>query len=307
MIDGLLAAVPPAVRICEVGPRDGLQNEAVALPVETRLALVRELAAAGLRRIEVGAFVSPRRVPQMAGTAELVAQLGRLDGVVRSVLVPNAQGLQAALAAGVEEIAVFTAASEVFCRRNINCGIADSLARFGPLVALAREHNVAVRGYVSCIAVCPYAGPVEAARVVEVAAALHAMGCGEIALGDTVGRASPRAIDTLLRQLRGAVPLDRLALHAHDTCGLALANVLVALEHGVTALDSAVAGLGGCPFAPGAGGNLATEDLVFMLDGLGVATGVDLDAVCRAGERVNAHLDRQPRSRLSQATATRHP
>ena len=307
MTDGLLAAVPPAVRICEVGPRDGLQNEAVTLPIEARLALVRELAAAGLRRIEVGAFVSPRAVPQMAGTAELVAGLGRLDGVVRSVLVPNAQGLQAALALGVEEIAVFTAASEAFCRRNINCGIADSLARFRPLVALARENNVAVRGYVSCIAVCPYAGPIEAARVVEVAAALHAMGCGEIALGDTVGRASPREIDRLLRQMRGAVPLDRLALHAHDTYGLALANALIALEHGVAVLDSAVAGLGGCPFAPGAGGNLATEDLVFMLDGLGIETGVDLDAVCRAGERITARLGRQPRSSLHRARSTREP
>ncbi len=294
----LRALLPQAVQVCEVGPRDGLQSEPRLLSVAARQALVRDLAATGLRRIEIGAFVSPRWVPQMAGTAEVAVGLGPLPGIVRSALVPNAQGLDRALAAGLEEVAVFTAASETFCRRNINCSIDESLTRFAPLVARARQSGIAVRGYVSCMAVCPYEGPVEASRVVAVAAALHRMGCTEIALADTVGLASPVQTDAVLRAAAGNVPATLLALHPHDTYGLALANVLVALEHGVVTIDAAVAGLGGCPYAPGAGGNLATEDLVHMLDRMGIATGVDLDALVRVGEATCRALARSNGARI---------
>lgn len=290
----LFTGLPRAVRIVEVGPRDGLQNEPRSLRPVARATLVRELWAAGLRHVEIGAFVSPRRVPQMAGTAEVAAATAGLDGLVRSALVANERGLAAALASGVEEIAVFTAASETFCRRNINCGIAESLARFRPLVAEARAAGLAVRGYLSCIAVCPFEGSIAPERVVPLVEALLEMGCGEVSLGDTVGRASPRAIDHLLGALAGSVPAHRLALHAHDTHRMALANVVVGLAHGLGVFDAAVAGLGGCPFAPGAGGNLATADLVRLLEAMGVSTGVDLAALGGVGERIRADLGHAP-------------
>ena len=301
MSASLFARLPRAVQVCEVGPRDGLQNEPRSLSVGARQALVRDLAATDLGRIEVGAFVSTHWVPQMAGSSEVAAGVGPLPGVVRSALVPNARGLDQALAAGIEEVAVFTAASETFCRRNINCSIAESLARFAPVVARARTAGLTVRGYVSCMAVCPYEGPVDPSRVVEVAAALHRMGCTEIALADTVGLASPLQIDAVLRAVAASVPLEQLALHAHDTYGLALANVLVALEHGIRTIDAAVAGLGGCPFAPGAGGNLATEDLVHMLDRMGIETGIDLDALVRVGETTCRALARPNRASIAAA------
>lgn len=300
-----LADLPEAVAIVEVGPRDGLQNEPEPVSVEARRELVVRLAAAGCRRIEAGAFVSPKWVPQMAGSAELFATLPALPGVAVSALVPNLRGLEAALAAGVAEIAVFGAASESFSRRNINCSIEESLGRFRRVCERALEAGLRVRGYVSCVAGCPYEGEVPVGRVVEVARALHAMGCYEVSLGDTIGVGTPRRIVELVRACAGEVPLGALALHPHDTYGQALANTLAALECGVRTFDSSVAGLGGCPYAPGAAGNLASEDLVYMLDGLGVRTGIDLDRLIAAGRFVCDVLGRPPRSRVALARGAR--
>ncbi len=296
-----LAGLPASVEIVEVGPRDGLQNEPGIVDLDTRLGLIERLLAAGLRRIEVGAFVSPKRVPQMAGSGELVKRLGRREGVRFSALVPNLRGLEAAIEAGVEEIAVFGAASETFSRRNINCSIGESLERFRPVVERARAHGLPVRGYVSCVAGCPYEGEVPVARVVEVGAALFEMGCSEVSLGDTIGTGTPRRIAELVRACSAGIPIDRLGLHLHDTYGQALANYLAGLLCGVRIFDASVAGLGGCPYAPGASGNLATEDLLYMLEGMGIATGVDLDALVAAGRFVTGALGRPPASRVATA------
>lgn len=299
------ARFPARVRVVEVGPRDGLQNEPGRVPLEARLALVEALAAAGLPAVEAGAFVSPKWVPQMADTAELLARLRRRPGTAYPVLVPNEKGLEAALAAGVAEIAVFGAASESFSKRNINASIAESLARFRPVCAQALAAGLRVRGYVSCVLGCPYEGAVAPERVAEVAEALAALGCYEVSLGDTIGVGTPgRAVEMLETVLR-RLPAERLALHFHDTWGQALANVLACLETGVATVDSSVAGLGGCPYAKGASGNLATEDLLYLLHGLGIETGVDLEAVAAAGRRVCAVLDRAPASRVAQALAAR--
>ena len=297
----LFAAVPPEITIVEVGPRDGLQNEAAPVPVADKVALVEALAEAGLPVVEAGSFVSPKWVPQMAGSEEVLRTVRKRPGVRYPVLVPNLKGLEAALAAGAEEIAVFGAASESFSQKNINCSIAESLERFRPVVAEARARGVRVRGYVSCVLGCPYEGEVAPAAVARVAAALHAMGCFEISLGDTIGVGTPRRTAAMLAAVTADVPVTALALHAHDTYGQALANVLTALELGVAVVDSSVAGLGGCPYAKGASGNLATEDLVFMLDGMGVRTGVDLDAVIAAGRRIGAVLGRPSGSRVALA------
>jgi hydroxymethylglutaryl-CoA lyase len=299
------ALVPPAVTIVEVGPRDGLQNEAQPVPLEEKVALVEGLAAAGLPVVEAGAFVSPRWVPQMADSGEVLRAIGRRNDVRYPVLVPNPKGLAAAVSAGAAEIAVFAAASETFSRKNINCGIAESLERFRPVVDDARAAGLRVRGYVSCVVGCPYEGPIQPAAVARVAAALQAMGCAEISLGDTIGVGTPRQVIAMLRAVAMHVPMPALAIHAHDTYGQALANVLASLELGVAVVDSSVAGLGGCPYAPGASGNVATEDVVYMLEGLGVRTGVDLDAVIRAGERITAALGRPTRSRVAQARGAR--
>ncbi len=296
-----LAGLPASVEIVEVGPRDGLQNEPGIVDLDTRLGLIERLVAAGLRRIEVGAFVSPKRVPRMAGSGELVKRLGRREGVRFSALVPNLRGLEAAIEAGVEEIAVFGAASETFSRRNIACSIAESLERFRPVVERARAQGLLVRGYVSCVAGCPYEGEVPVARVVEVAAALFEMGCFEVSLGDTVGTGTPRRIAELVRTCSARIPIDRLGLHLHDTYGQALTNCLAGLLCGVRIFDASVAGLGGCPYAPGASGNLATEDLIYMLDGMGIVTGVDLDALVAAGRFVTEALGRPPASRVATA------
>ena len=297
----LFAGVPPEVTIVEVGPRDGLQNEAAPVPVADKVALVEALAGAGLPVVETGAFVSPKWVSQMAGSEEVLRTVRKRPGVRYPVLVPNLKGLEAALAAGAEEIAVFGAASESFSQKNINCSIAESLERFRPVVAEARARGVRVRGYVSCVLGCPYEGEVAPAAVARVAAALHAMGCFEISLGDTIGVGTPRKAAAMLAAVTAEVPVTALAMHAHDTYGQALANVLTALELGVRVVDSSVAGLGGCPYAKGASGNLATEDLVWMLDGMGVRTGVDLDAVIAAGRRIGAVLDRPGGSRVARA------
>ncbi|CAH2604199.1 3-hydroxy-3-isohexenylglutaryl-CoA/hydroxy-methylglutaryl-CoA lyase [Rhodovastum atsumiense] len=292
---------PERVRIVEVGPRDGLQNEPIQVPVATRVALIEALAAAGLTRIEAGSFVSPKWVPQMAGTEEVLASLRRVPGVDYPVLVPNLQGLDRALAAGVTEIAVFGAASEAFSRRNINCSIAESLDRFAPVVERALAAGMRVRGYVSCVLGCPYEGTVAPAAVAGVAARLAAMGCYEISLGDTIGVGTPLQARHLVERVAQDVPVARLALHFHDTYGQALANTLACLETGVAVIDAAVAGLGGCPYAKGAAGNLATEDLVYMLHGMGIATGVDLDRLCAAGDMIAATLGRPSGSRVAKA------
>jgi hydroxymethylglutaryl-CoA lyase len=300
-------ALPRAVRIVEVGPRDGLQNEATIVPVETRIALIRALAAAGLRDIEAGSFVSPRWVPQMEGTAAVLAALPQDAGVNYPVLVPNLQGLQAALAAGAREIAVFGAASESFSRKNINCSIAESLDRFAPVVAQGLAAGLRVRGYVSCVLGCPYEGEVAPEAVAKVAAALSAMGCYEISLGDTIGTGTPLQARRMVATVGAQVPVERLALHFHDTYGQALANILACLEMGVSVVDSAVSGLGGCPYAKGASGNVATEDLVYMLHGMDIETGVELDALLAASALICGHLDRRPASRVAQARGVSQP
>jgi hydroxymethylglutaryl-CoA lyase len=296
-----LAAVPPAVTIVEVGPRDGLQNEPRPVAVADRVRLIDGLATAGLPVIEAGAFVSPRWVPQMAATAEVLAAIARRPRVRYPVLVPNLKGLEPALAAGVDEIAVFGAASEAFSRKNINCGIEESLERFRPVVERARAAGLRVRGYVSCVVGCPYEGQIAPAAVAAVAVRLHAMGCHEVSLGDTIGVGTPRKVAEMLRAVTAELPVTALAIHAHDTYGQALANVLTALELGVATVDSSVAGLGGCPYAPGASGNLATEDVVYMLDGMGIATGIHLDALIRAGEAICRALGRETRSKVAAA------
>ncbi|MGD9507411.1 MAG: hydroxymethylglutaryl-CoA lyase [Geminicoccaceae bacterium] len=298
---GLFAAVPPEVTIVEVGPRDGLQNEAVPVSVADKVALVEALAEAGLPVVEAGAFVSPKWVPQMAGSEKVLRSVRRRPGVRYPVLVPNLKGLEAALEAGAEEIAVFGAASETFSQRNINCSIAESLERFRPVAEAALARGVRVRGYVSCVLGCPYEGEIAPAAVAKVATALHAMGCFEVSLGDTIGVGTPRRTAAMLAAVGAELPVTVLAMHAHDTYGQALANVLTALELGVRVVDSSVAGLGGCPYAKGASGNLATEDLVYMLDGMGVRSGVALDQVIAAGRRICAVLGKETRSRVALA------
>jgi len=298
-------ALPKSVEIVEVGPRDGLQNEPKSLAAAVKVALIERLAEAGCRVVEAGAFVSPKWVPQMADTAEVLARLQRRPGVRYPVLVPNREGLKRALAAGVEEIAVFGAASETFSRRNINCSIAESLARFAPICEAALAAGLRVRGYVSCVLGCPYEGAVPVGKVAEVAAALRAMGCAEISLGDTIGVGTPLKARAMLAAVAEQVPLERLAVHFHDTYGQALANILACLELGVATVDAAVAGLGGCPYAKGASGNVATEDVVYMLDGLGIETGIDLDRLAAAGAYICAELGRPPASKVALALAGR--
>ena len=297
MIDPL-ADVPPAVTIVEVGPRDGLQNEQQVVPLEAKIRLIEDLAEAGLKVIEAGAFVSPRWVPQMADSAEVLARIRRRPGVRYPVLVPNLKGLEAALVAGADEIAVFAAASESFSRKNINCSIAESLERFAPVIERARAEGVRVRGYVSCVVGCPYEGAIAPSAVAGVAGRLHGMGCYEISLGDTIGVGTPRKVAEMVRAVAGVVPVPALAIHAHDTWGQALANVLTCLEMGIAVVDSSLAGLGGCPYAPGASGNLATEDLVYMLEGMGVATGIDAGRLAAAGAAICETIGRGSRTRV---------
>lgn len=292
-----------AVRIVEVGPRDGLQNEKALVPTGVKVELIERLAAAGLPAVEAGAFVSPKWVPQMADTAEVLAAVRRRPGTAYPVLVPNETGLARALDSGVEEIAVFGAASESFSQRNINCSIAESLDRFRPVCERALAAGLRVRGYVSCVLGCPYEGAVASGKVAEVSAALAEMGCYEVSLGDTIGVGTAGKARALIRTVAKVLPRERLAVHFHDTYGQALANILACLEEGVTTVDSSVAGLGGCPYAKGASGNVATEDLLYLLEGLGVKTGVDFDAVVAAGRFVSEHLGRPPVSKVSQALA----
>jgi hydroxymethylglutaryl-CoA lyase len=294
-------AIPQKVRIVEVSPRDGLQNEAQSVPTTIKLELIRKLATAGLKTIEATAFVSPKWVPQMADHAEVLRALDQSSGVTYPLLVPNMRGFEAALAAGAREVAVFTAASETFAQKNINCSIAESLERFAPIFAAARQQEIRVRGYVSCVLGCPYEGAIAPQRVAEVAAALYRAGCHEISLGDTIGVGTPRRTQMLIETVANDVPVEKLAGHFHDTYGQALANIFAALELGVAVFDSSVSGLGGCPYAPGAAGNVATEDLLYMLNGMEIETGVDLDRLLDAGAFISGHLNEAPQSRVARA------
>lgn len=298
-------SVPARVRIVEVGPRDGLQNEPATVSVEDKVALINLLADSGLAKIEVGSFVSPKSAPQMASTGEVLARLFPRADVRYSVLVPNMRGLEAAVAAGVQEIAVFAAASETFSQKNINCSIADSIERYAHVIEEATRHGVAVRGYVSCVLGCPYEGPVDIQSVSKVARALHEMGCFEISLGDTIGVGTPLRARRLIESIARNVPLEKLAIHFHDTYGQALANIFACLEAGVSIVDSSVAGLGGCPYAPGATGNVATEDVVYMLDGMEIESGVDLSALIEASSFISRQLGRTVASRVARAFVAR--
>ena len=295
--------LPRRVKIVEVGARDGLQNEAQVVPTAVKVSLIDRLAAAGLTTIEAGAFVHPKRVPQMADTADVLAGLTRRPGVRYPVLVPNETGMARALAAGAEEVAVFAAASESFSQHNINCSIDESLARFAPVMDTAAAKGVPVRGYVSCVLGCPYEGEIAPERVAEVSARLVGMGCYEISLGDTIGVGTPGKARAMMETVAARVPLGQLAVHFHDTYGQALANIHACLELGVATVDSSVAGLGGCPYAPGATGNVASEDVLYLLDGLGIGTGVDLAKLVAAGTFISEHLDRQPVSKVALAMA----
>ncbi len=294
-------SLPTHVKIVEVGPRDGLQNEAQVVPAAVKIALIERLGAAGLPTIEATAFVSPKWVPQMADAAEVMAGIALRAGVSYPVLVPNMKGFEQALAAGAQEIAVFAAASEAFSQKNINCSIAESLARFRPVAEAARQHGIRLRGYVSCVLGCPYQGAVHPAAVAEVAARLHEMGCYEISLGDTIGAGTPAAVQRMLDAVAQRVPAAQLAGHYHDTYGQALANIYASLEMGVAVFDASVAGLGGCPYAAGASGNVATEDVAYLMNGLGIETGVDLDRLVDAGAFICAELGREPASKVARA------
>lgn len=293
------------VKIVEVGPRDGLQNEPYTVPTALKLELIDRLGATGLAVIESTSFVSDRAIPQMADAEAVITALQRRPHVSYPALVPNQRGYERARSVGVDEIALFTAASEAFSRRNINCSIEESLRRFAPVLARARTDGVRVRGYVSTVLGCPYQGEVPVADVVRVAEALFEAGCVEISLGDTIGVGTPHKARAMLRAVSQSIPLPQLAVHFHDTYGQALANILVCLEVGVRVVDSSVAGLGGCPYARGATGNVATEDVVYMLRGLGLETGVDLTALAHTGDWIAGELGR-PRSRAGQAVLKRH-
>ena len=298
-------AIPRSVRIVEVGPRDGLQNEAQNVPTAVKIGLIDRLTDAGLPVIEATAFVSPKWVPQMADNAQVMAGIRRKAGVAYPVLVPNRKGLDAALAAGCDEVVVFGAATESFSKRNTNCSIAEGLARFADVCAAALAQGLKVRGDISVCLGCPYEGAVKPAQVTRVARELYAMGCYEITLADTIGAGTPAATRAVIEDVAAHIPAAKLAGHFHDTYGQALANTLAALECGVATFDSSVAGLGGCPYAKGATGNVATEDLLYMLDGMGIATGVDLQKLVAAGSYICEALGRPTQSRVARALAAK--
>jgi len=295
--------LPKHVKMVEVGPRDGLQNESAVVPAAVKIALIDRLGEAGLPVIEAGAFVSPKWVPQMADSAAVLAGITRRPEIAYPVLVPNMKGLEAARTAGAKEIAIFGAASEIFSKRNINCSIAESLERFAAVADAARAAGLGVRGYVSCVLGCPYEGEVPLDVVTAVSGRLFDMGCAEISLGDTIGVGTPGRAQALIRAVTQRVPLDRIAVHFHDTYGQALANILACLELGVAVVDSSVAGLGGCPYAVGASGNVASEDVLYMLDGMGIETGVDLRKLVAAGTLICEHLGRPSMSKVARALA----
>ncbi len=292
---------PSRVAIVDVGARDGLQNEAAQVSTVDKLRLIHGLADAGIPVVEATSFVSPKWVPQMADAAEVMGGLRRKPGVRYPVLTPNLKGFEAAMAAGADEVAVFAAASESFSQRNINCSIAESLDRFAPVMDAAKAKGIQVRGYVSCVLGCPHEGDIAPSAVAKVASALHRMGCFEVSLGDTIGTGTPKKAQRMIEAVAKEVPLDKLAAHFHDTYGQALANLHAVLELGIATLDSSVAGLGGCPYAKGASGNVATEDVVYMLHGMGIATGVDLDQLVMVGADICAVLGKKTVSKAGQA------
>jgi hydroxymethylglutaryl-CoA lyase len=296
-------SLPQHVRIVEVGPRDGLQNEKQVVPADTKLELIRRLAAAGLKAIEATSFVSPKWVPQMGDNTEVLTRVlaAPAPGVDYPVLTPNLKGFEAALAAGAKEVAVFGAASESFSQKNINCSIAESLERFRPVTEAAQAAGVKVRGYVSCVVGCPYEGEIAPDKVAEVAETLIAMGCYEVSLGDTIGSGNPVTVQRMLDAVMRRVPVTQLAGHYHDTYGMAVANIFASLQMGVAVFDASVGGLGGCPYAAGASGNVATEDVVWLLKGMGIDTGIDFDALVDTAAWINAELGRTPASRVARA------
>lgn len=298
---------PAHVRIVEVGPRDGLQSESRFVPADVKVSLITGLVDAGLKTVEAGSFVSSKWVPQMADTGEVMAKLNRVPGVSYPVLVPNLQGLEAARNSGAEEVAIFAAASESFSQRNINASIPESLARLRAVAEKALAQSIRVRGYVSCVLGCPYEGKIDPAAVAGVAGTLHDMGCYEISLGDTIGVGTPLKTQAMLNVVAERVPVPQLAVHFHDTYGQALANILASLQLGIAVVDSSVAGLGGCPYAPGAAGNVATEDVVYMLNGMGIETGVNLDKLAVVGRWISAQLGRSLASKVAMALASRVP
>ena len=296
-------SLPARVRIVEVGPRDGLQNEKAIIPAADKIELINRLSATGLRSIEATSFVSPKWVSQLADAAEVFAGIQRREGVSYPVLVPNLQGYERARAVGATEVAVFSAASEAFNRKNINASIDESIERFLPVLERAAADGVRVRGYVSTVLGCPYQGDVPVADVVRVARRMHALGCYEVSLGDTIGIGTPAGARAMLRAVAGEVPMAALAVHFHDTRGQALANILACLEEGVAVVDSAVSGTGGCPYAPGASGNVASEDVVYMLEGMGIGTGVDLARLVETGRWLAGRLGRASGSKVTLASA----
>jgi len=296
---------PKRVRIVEVGPRDGLQNEKQEVPTAVKLELIERLAEAGLPAVEATAFVSPKWIPQMADHIEVLERIRRKPGVDYPVLTPNLKGFEAARAAGATEVAIFGAASEAFSKKNINCSIAESLERFRAVAEAARKADIKVRGYISCVVGCPYEGEIEPGKVAEVAAALLDMGCYEVSLGDTIGVGTPAKTQRMIEACAKRVPIERLAGHYHDTYGQALANIYASLELGVATFDASVAGLGGCPYAAGASGNVATEDVVYMLDGLGIVTGVDLDRLVGIGQWICGVLGKEPATKAGRAIAAK--
>lgn len=300
-----MGSLPRKVRIVEVGPRDGLQNEKGEVPTAVKLELIERLADAGLRAVEATAFVSPKWIPQMADHTEVLERIRRKPGVSYPVLTPNLKGFEAARAAGATEVAVFGAASEAFSKKNINCSIAESLERFRPVVDAAKNAGIKVRGYISCAVACPYEGEIQPRKVADVAGTLYDMGCYEISLGDTIGAGTPGKIQAMIEACVKRVPTEKLAGHYHDTYGQALANIYASMELGVATFDSSVSGLGGCPYAKGASGNVATEDVVYMLHGLGIETGIDLDKVVDAGAWISSILKRDPGSKAGRAIAAK--
>lgn len=293
--------LPSKVKLVEVGPRDGLQNETVIVPTHKKIAFIDLLSDTGLTNIEVTSFVSPKWIPQLADHREVFAQIKKPPGIHYSALVPNLKGLESALGVGVKEIAIFTAASETFCQKNINCSIKESLARFEEVIKNAKPHRIKVRGYVSCVLGCPYEGVIAPEAVAKVANELYQMGCHEISLGDTIGVGTPLKAKHLIEVVAKYVPLNSLAVHFHDTYGQAIANIFAALEEGIAVIDSSVAGLGGCPYAKGATGNVASEDVVYLLQELNIETGVDLNKLCQVGMYISKQLNRSTQSKVARA------
>lgn len=294
-------SMPKQVRIVEVGPRDGLQNEATPISAETKIELIHKLAEAGNCYIESGSFVNPKWVPQMAGSEAVFEGIQKQNGVEYAALTPNMKGYERALASGADEVAIFAAASEAFSQKNTNCSIAESMGRFAPIMEAAKADGLKVRGYVSCVVGCPYEGDIDPQTVADVAEKLIEAGCYEVSLGDTIGVGTPASVTSMLNAVLKKVPADKLAVHLHDTYGQALANIYAALELGIAVVDSSVAGLGGCPYAKGASGNVASEDVVYMLNGLGITTGVDLDKLIQAGDFICKAIDRDNGSKTAKA------